>query len=62
MNRLFFLTLGGVKGGLCLAFLLIASIANARTERVVIQGDHGFGPHPEEAVKLAVAFFVKQLK
>lgn len=24
--------------------------------------DHGFGPHPEEAVKLAVAFFVKQLK
>ena len=24
--------------------------------------DHGFGPHPEEAVKLAVAFFVNQLK
>ena len=23
--------------------------------------DHGFGPHPEEAVKLAVAFFVSQL-
>lgn len=24
--------------------------------------DHGFGPHPEEAVKLAVTFFTKQLK
>ena len=24
--------------------------------------DHGFGPHPEEAVKLAVTFFSKQLK
>lgn len=24
--------------------------------------DHGFGPHPEEAVKLAVGFFAKQLK
>lgn len=24
--------------------------------------DHGFGPHPEEAVKLAVTFFTRQLK
>ena len=24
--------------------------------------DHGFGPHPEEAVKLAVTFFTKQMK
>lgn len=24
--------------------------------------DHGFGPHPEEAVKVAVTFFTKQLK
>ena len=24
--------------------------------------DHGLGPHPEEAVKLAVSFFMKQLK
>lgn len=24
--------------------------------------DHGLGPHPEEAVKLAVTFFMKQLK
>ena len=41
MNRLVFLPLWGVRGGLLFVCLLITSFASARSERVIIQGDHG---------------------